>query len=46
MYKDITSSSTSGGDSSSDGATAFLTKENAILAYEEVFKMWKVELDS
>ena len=22
-----------------------VTKENAILAYEEIFKMWKVELD-
>ena len=43
LYKDITgynSPSSGGGES-----TQVITKANAILAYEEVFKMWKVELD-
>jgi hypothetical protein len=44
MFKDITSSSSS--SSGAEGSSSqVITKANAILAYEEVFKMWKVELD-
>ena len=46
IFKDITGSYGSPSSGGSNGETTqVITKANAILAYEEIFKMWKVELD-
>lgn len=44
LYKDITGYGTPSSSGSGE-STQVITKANAILAYEEIFKMWKVELD-